>query len=552
MQWVINTRLVTKLLFTFFVMAVVVAAVGMYSNDQFGRLGEKTAEIYTEELEPIRKLADVRFHFMNHYRRLHIAILTTDTEFRNGLPEQSRTDEIRIAELLSQHTQTLASEREQPLVQRATHLLQLYRAASTAAMDAAVRGDPDTGAQLLTADVLPLAQGLQETLHQMIDQHNAGAATLHRESMEEISAARKLINSMMAAGLILVLLLGWLITYSILRQVGGEPAEAVRVLHRVGKGDLTVDFTTTARDRSSMLYSIRQTVGRLLAVIADVRRAIGVVAAASAQVSSAAQTISSNASEQAVSVEQTSMAVDEVAATVSRNADNARLADHMAAQNARDAEEGEQVVAETMAAMQEIARRIAIIDDIAYQTNLLALNASIEAARAGEHGRGFAVVADEIRKLAERSQLAAHEIGGVANASVALSERSGALLSQMAPAIAKTADLVQEIAAASQEQAAGLDQISAAVAQLAQTTHVNASASEEFSATAEELRLQARQLQEMISYFQVEKRGKVRASAEEDWVSMDAAADTDVMAAGGPAASKSRAGTAYDGRAVQS
>jgi methyl-accepting chemotaxis protein len=158
----------------------------------------------------------------------------------------------------------------------------------------------------------------------------------------------------------------------------------------------------------------------------------------------------------------------------------------MAQKSANDAASGGEAVSATVEAMQKIAERIGVIDEIAYQTNLLALNAAIEAGRAGEHGRGFAVVASEVRKLAERSQGAAQEIGELATGSVKRAELAGILLEQMVPSIRKTADLVQEIAAASSEQATGVSQINSAIGQVSQTLQQNAAASEELSSTAEE------------------------------------------------------------------
>ncbi len=156
--------------------------------------------------------------------------------------------------------------------------------------------------------------------------------------------------------------------------------------------------------------------------------------------------MSQGTSEQAASVEETTSSLEEMSASINQNAENSKLMEQMSSKGAADAESSGQVVNQTVSAMKPIAEKISFIEEIAYQTNLLALNAAIEAARAGEHGKGFAVVASEVRKLAERSQGSAKEIGGLASASVQVAERSGKLLDELVPAIRKTAEMVQEVA----------------------------------------------------------------------------------------------------------
>ncbi|WP_372238570.1 methyl-accepting chemotaxis protein [Pseudomonas sp. 8AS] len=312
-----------------------------------------------------------------------------------------------------------------------------------------------------------------------------------------------LLTSLMVGGFIISLALGLFITRMIVRQLGGEPAYAAEVVSRVAAGDLTVDVQLRQGDNNSLLASMRQMTEKLRSIMGDVRMTADSLASASEQVAASAQALSQNASEQAANVEETSASVEQISATVAQNSENAKVTDGMASQSSKDAVEGGTAVREMVMAMRQIADKIGIIDDIAYQTNLLALNAAIEAARAGDHGKGFAVVAAEVRKLAERSQVAAQEIGGVAGSSVTLAERAGQLLEQMVPSIRKTADLVQEISSASREQNTGLEQINLAVGQLAQTTQVNASASEELSSTSEEMSAQALQLQEMIQFFRL-------------------------------------------------
>jgi len=254
-------------------------------------------------------------------------------------------------------------------------------------------------------------------------------------------------------------------------------------------------------EHDTLGHALRNMTDNLARVIGDIRSGVLTLSSASSQVSATAQSLSQGTSSQSASVEQTTASLEQMTASITQNAANSQEMKRMADQGASDAETSGGAVQETMDAMRAIAEKITIVEDIAYQTNLLALNAAIEAARAGENGRGFAVVASEVRKLAERSQEAAKEIGGLAESSVSIAERSATALQQLIPSIHKTTELVQEVSAASNEQSSGVSQINQAMSLVDQIAQQNASAAEELSATAEELAGQARTLGMRMEIF---------------------------------------------------
>jgi methyl-accepting chemotaxis protein len=276
-----------------------------------------------------------------------------------------------------------------------------------------------------------------------------------------------------------------------------------QIADQIANGNLTI-APKPLSDKDTLGLALESMVERLRGVVADALSASYNVSSGSQELSASSEQVSQGATEQASAAEEASAAMEEMAANIKQNADNAAQTEKIARQSSKDAEASGEAVNRAVAAMRTIAEKISIVQEIARQTDLLALNAAVEAARAGEHGKGFAVVASEVRKLAERSQSAAAEIGAMSGSTVQAAQEAGDMLARLVPDIRKTAELVSEITAACREQDIGASQINEAIQQLDKVTQQNSSASEEMAATSEELAAQSEELQTSIAFFKVD------------------------------------------------
>ncbi|MCP4113296.1 MAG: hypothetical protein GY749_48495 [Desulfobacteraceae bacterium] len=343
--------------------------------------------------------------------------------------------------------------------------------------------------QLSSTQLRDISQTLQQDARQYLERNQKQTKKTQKELW---------LSMMVTIVLVMILTVFIALPLRLIRSI----QSLIEFANAIAHGKVNQYIVVQCQDEIGQLHAaMKQMVEKLNSIVVDVKKAAESVASRSQQMNQKAAQMSSGVTEQVASTEQVSASMEQMAANISQNAENAIQTETIAIKAAEDARASGEAVVEAVAAMQDIAKKIAVINDITYQMQILSLNATIEAARAHDHGRGFAVVASEVRALAKRSQTAASEIAELTDRSVELSELADKRLQQLVPNILKTAGLVQEISAASKEQRTGTGQINRAILQLDNVTQQNASTSEEFSSTAEELANQADRLLKTVAFF---------------------------------------------------
>ena len=542
MAWFDNLSLRYKLLVNFLASGGVLVVAVIFCVLKIQSVGEDTKQIASNWLPSVQAIGEISQLRLRYRVRSLEYMLPGSADEKNKVESSLGSLNESLQKSLKAFEPLISSDQEKALYQDAVKAADQYKAAVEKAIALTRAGKEEEAQQLRRTEWVAAANGLRDKTDGLAKLNREGADLAAANAEKGVKAAFVGGITALVAGIILALVISYVISWRMGRQLDS----AVISARRIASGDLSGELPTASSDE----------VGKLIGAVGDMQTALRTtmgetlgsatqILDASKSLNHAVQLIDQSASIQSGAASAIAANVEELTVSINHISDNTNEASRLANASDEQARKGNQAIETLVSEINQVAAVVrnaaseidglrdesekissivAVIREIADQTNLLALNAAIEAARAGETGRGFAVVADEVRKLAERTARSTGEITemvkaiqestsqvvkgiaqgvGLVDNSVLLAQEAGASIAHLGEMAQQVADVVREVDSGLREQSAASTDVAVKIEQIATQSEEASAIAHETSAAADSMDQTAHAMQEIVRRFKL-------------------------------------------------